>query len=337
MRRPRQTLGLLLLVTAAWLAAGRTWAQQTELDPSPALGCLTPAEALRPAPEYPFAAYKTSLAGRVKVALVFKTATSRPNVEVLETEGGDDFVDAVKEAVAGYRVPCLEAGKPARLVFNFVFKPDDRKVYSSAPTDAADGERRRLMDCAVQAQGSRSPVYPTDAQHDGTQGRVYAKLRFVAPDKPPEVELLFRESAKALARSVRFWLGNKRMPCLQGEPIAFSMGFEFKLGDAQYGFKPISLIDLLRSAKDLDKQVLSIDTRTMGCPFNLKLTYLQPQARNWVGQVGNYDPARAPLIEWLSKVELALPSDSLDTVFADTADVTVPCINLQLTPKEKTQ
>jgi hypothetical protein len=335
-------LRLPALLLPALLAAGSALAQTIELEPSAALACLAPAERARPTPEYPFDAYKRGQPGRVRVALVFRGSKLAPEVEVLAREGDDSFVAAVEAAVKVYRVPCLPLGQPARLLFDFVFRPDDSKVYwNEPPADAADVERKRLLACSVQIGGDRPINYPAAALRKEIQGRVYAKLRFVAPDKAPEFELYHRDEAAPLARAVRDWLNDKRLPCLQAEPLPATVVFIFKFEERrgktdEYGFKPLTLVELLRASKDLERLSLTLDTTTMGCPFDLKFTYLRPQLPNRVGQVSGYDPARAPLIEWLSWVELKLNDRALDSVFADTADLAVPCIKLQLNPQEKT-
>lgn len=328
---------LLAFGLLAILASGSALAQKTELAPSPAVTCMTPHH--HDGLEYPFKAYKSKKPGRVKVALNFDSPTGEPQVEVLEREGEDDgadFVNAVRQHVRTLRVPCLQPGQPVRLLLAFVFQTDRRKVTWSPPEDAADDTRRSLLKCVVHLNGQNAPDYPQRARNEGMQGRVFARLRFVAPDRPPEVELLHRPRMHRLAYAVGQWLEDRRMPCHAGGSINAEVEFIFSLGSDVFGFKALDLLSVIRATEGLETQALSINTADMGCPFELKLRYLKPWAPNLVGQVGAYDPAREPLMRWLSEVTLKLPDRTLDLIYADTADVAVPCIDLQLTPKEKT-
>ncbi len=328
----RLALGLLAAV-----ASSGALAQKTELAPSPAATCLTPNH--YDGLEYPFKAYKSKTPGRVKVALTFDSPTSAPDVEILERAGEDDgadFVRAVRQHVRTLRVPCLEAGQPVRLLLEFVFQTDRSKVSWSPPVDAADAGRRQLLKCVVHLDGQDAPDYPKRARDDELQGRVFARLRFVASDRPPEAELLHRPGAGQLARAVSQWLERRRMPCHTGGPIGADVEFAFSLNNAVYGFKALDLVSVIRATEGIEKQTLAINTQDMGCPFEVKLRYLQPLAPNQVGQVGAYDPAREPLTQWLRNVTLKLPHRTLDIIYADIADVAVPCLKIDLKPKEKT-
>lgn len=320
---------------ALW-ACSAAFAQKAELAPSAAVACLTPTEAERGGPEYPFNAYKESKAGRVKVALVFDGPAEAPRVEVLEQTGGDEFVEGVRQHVSRYRVPCRAPNSAARLLFDFEFRPDQRQVLWSAPTDAADAARRAMLGCVVRPFDTLASAYPEEARRWDVQGRVVARMRFVAPDQAPEVETYARPSAHELARVARRWVDRWRMPCLTGGPVDTQMLIIFQLNDARFGFPPMDLLSLMRAADGIERQSLSLDTRNMGCPFELKLQYLQPLLPNVVGEVGARDAAREPLLRWLRSVRLKLDAKTEDAVFADTADLAVPCVNIQLTPKEKT-
>ena len=122
-------------------------AQTVTPEPSAALTCLTRAPGAELGPEYPFKAWKEQRAGRVKVELVFTTADTRPEVIVQVAQGETSadgetrslVVDAVKDQARGYRVPCLDAqAGPARVVIDFVFKPDSQRASWEPPSDADD-------------------------------------------------------------------------------------------------------------------------------------------------------------------------------------------------------
>jgi hypothetical protein len=323
---------LWLLATLALPAP----AQQVTQEPSPALACLTPAAEARGLPQYPKAMLGSRRHGLVKVQLNFTSADRQPDGEVLEHEGGQAFLDAVEEHVHTWRVPCLDqVGGRARLAFEFVFRPDDRVVVPRAPVDSWHAAERDMLACVVNASGSKAPDYPIDAQRIGIEGRVVARLRFESATEPPSAELYSGRGAERLQSAVEDWVRHYRMPCHSGAPVTSLWTFMFHLdGNKPYGFKPMSLLSWMRQTKDLGKQTLQVDTTKMGCPFELQVRYLQPALASSVAEIDSYHPARGPLLDWLAQSELKLARRQLDSVFGDTAILSVPCMKLDLKPKE---
>lgn len=322
-------------------------AQQVTLEPSAAVLCLTPAVAERGAPEYPFVAFKRGQTGRVKVALTFTTPQTRPAVDVVLQEGGDEFVDAVKQHVRDFRVPCHDGGEtPVKLVFDFVFRADDRQVHWSPPVDADDPARKAQVACIAHQSGRKAPEYPPGVLRAGYQGRVLMRLRFESPDQPPVIETFVRRGVgggfaernleRALVSHVEQWAAGYRMPCHQGQPIATTFTFVFNmLEDQVYGFKPdLPLMSVLSMVRDIRKQRLAFDFNRMGCPFDVALQYRRPVQPNLVGEVGSQDPARRPFLAWLASVDFDLPEEALSSIYGDTAHFTVPCLKIDLQPQE---
>lgn len=321
-------------------------AQQVTLEPSAAVSCLTPAAAERGAPEYPFLAFKREHKGRVKVALSFTAPQARPDVEVLLQEGDGEFVDAVKQHVRDYRVPCHDGGAtPVQLVFDFVFRPDDRQVHWSPPFDTSDPARKAQLACIAHQSGEKAPEYPPTVLRAGYQGRVLMRLRFDSPDQPPVIETFARRSVgssfaernleRALASHVERWTAGYRMPCYQGSPISTTFTFVYVIEDQAYGFKPgLPLMSVLSMVRDIRKQRLAFDFNRMGCPFDVALQYRRPGMLNLVGEVGSHDPARRAFLEWLASADFDLPERTLSSIYGDTAHFTVPCLKIDLQPQE---
>jgi hypothetical protein len=312
-------------------------AQLTTLAPSAAVACMTPSVEERGVPEYPTMRYKSGQAGRVVAAATFQgnDLLPWPSIKIETLEGGDEFADAVKKHLRTLRVPCLPRDGKATLRFDFVFDPNSPRTFWRDPVDDADTGRRALLNCLVGTKGNNTPRYPPHAARAGIQGRVSATARYGAPDQAPEIKLHHRPSADVFAQRVEAWLQERRMPCFEGEPITVEVLFIFRLGTDVYGFRPMSLTQFMGNVKDIEKQRLDFDTSTMGCPFDLRLTYRQPDAPNRVGERGESNPARRPLLDWLAASTLNLNGNMLDSVYADTADITVPCAKIDLKPKEK--
>ena len=327
-----QRLGTATLMLGIF--AGSAGAQ-TRLEPSAALGCLWPADEERGEPDYPLHLYKRQQKGRVKAQVEFPGGPlGGPKVTVLESQGDADFVTSVERYLDKLRAPCLNRGETASITFDFVFDPVTHVVWS---TQDADSDRRKtILACMQSTKDSPRPEYPDNARRRNLQARVLARITFSAPDAPPEVELFHRPSAAPLAESVRTWIAGLRLPCHTGAPITATKEFVFVMERDAYGFRPLALPQLLSVTKDIAQQRLQLDTGTMGCPFQLRFVYRRPGLPNAVGEVGAADPRRRTLLSWLAGVELDLPEKTLDAVYGDSTELAVPCLKIDLTPKEKT-
>lgn len=332
--------GVLALLAAACAGAAAT-EPTTVIESSAASQCLQSADPKLAEPEYPFDEYKRAQSGRVVLALRFTAPDRAPEVEVLGSEGGEAFVGSVRRYAAALRVPCLAAGQTAALTQEYVFQTNQERVWIRRARDAQAGRREELLACRTHTRGERSPLYPISARREGISGNVFARLRYTAPDKPPELlQVAHVREAQALGRAVRFWVPGYRLPCMvpgQDEPVEMTMMFMFRFeGDEERGFLALTLPQFMQRVRGIDKQRLQLDTTTMGCPFDLLLTYRRPYMPNTVSSVDDVaEPAaREPLLVWLRDAELTLQGRLLAAVYGDTADITVPCIKIDLKPKE---
>ncbi len=325
-------LAALLVCTAA-SAAAQTLPVP---EPSPALSCLAVAPGEPDQPEYPFDLYKSGTPGRVKASVTLPGGLFGNKVEVLERDGDPAFAASSRSFLRALRAPCLKEGETVTLSYEFVFQPDRREVVWRRPTDNTDAERKAMAACIRHERGEKSPDYPTNARRREEEARLAAVLTFTSADAPPSMELMHRPSAESFAPAIRSWVAGLRMPCHAGGPVQLRYHYVFRLeGNSAFGFKPLTLLQVLAVSKGMRERELVLDTTTMGCPFDLKLSYLQPFRPNSVGEVGGSNPSRRPLLELLSNIELDLRGRELDSVFADTADVAVPCVKLNLKPQEK--
>jgi hypothetical protein len=333
----------LLLCAAAWTGAltaqapAQTSALDLTLAPSPALRCLNTGPAMEP--EYPFAPWKKGEGGRVLVEMSFTGRTLAPAVKVIENTGDPELATAVRAHVREFRVPCLEDAQiPLRLQQEYVFTPDQRRAQWTTPADLDDPVRREQLACVAATDGSKHPTYPDWARRIEAEGNVLAVMKFTAPDQPPEAVLHYHSrTTRELSASVEAWVQRLRMPCLKAAPVSASYTFMFRMeGKPPVGFRNISFMQFLRTVKGLDKQRASFDTQAMGCPFDIRLRYFQPYLPNSVGQLGETDSRRQPLLDWLSTLTLDINGRAMDAAIGDSATLTVPCLKLQLQPEEKT-
>lgn len=314
-------------------ASAATWAQVPVIDPSITLQCLKPAKAQRDALAYPFDAWKDGKGGRVQVELLFRSPDRGPAVSVLASDADDRLVDAVKFHVNTFRLPCVDRGvSQGRVILEYVFKPDSERVAASEPRDP-DVERRKAMwACVRHVSGEKSPAYPPDARGAERQGSVQTRLEFRSADTPPIAQVWSATGDGPLHTAVEEWVKGYRMDCHPGgERVAQEVQFRFRLeGAPALGFKPLTLMQLLPAVKGIRDQRLAFDFTQMGCPFDVRLTYLQPHAPNKVVQLDSFDPSRQPFVDWLQGIELNMRAKQLETLYADDLSLSVPCANITL-------
>jgi hypothetical protein len=320
-------------------AAHAVTVPELKLQPPPATACLTATDPRLPRPDYPFELLQRKQQGRVLVELSFSSPNRPPAVQVLEQEGGTAFVDEVQAHLRTLRLPCLNSAEgPVALRQEYFFRPDTRKVSYETLATPTTPRQKALQACIKMPESDFS--YPTRAQRDGVQGRLFALLKFNAPDQPPEVKLHHMNSASVFARTVTSWAQGYRLPCFEpgsDTPVWLSTVFIFRLdGSGGFGFHAMRLQDFMGLTKGIQTQSLQLDTTPMGCPFDVRLTYLRPGVPNDVGTVGPATPeqaqARAPLIAWLRDAELNLRSEQLASVYADIGHIQVPCLQIDLKP-----
>jgi hypothetical protein len=328
-------LAFALLMAAGWGAAP-AGAQQVDVPVSAAARCLTVREGAAEAPEYPFDAFKRGERGAVQVLLEFNAADSPPKLTIQENLGDSDFVDAVRRHARDLRVPCLKPGEgPARLIRDYVFRPDDRRVHWFSAVDADAAATGQSLRCVRHAKGAEKPRYSILAIQAEIRGRVVAELRFDSADKPPQAIIHARPGARELASSVEAWVKELRMPCHVAGVVTGHWTFKYLLeGDTAYGFRDLPFRTLVGSTVGIERQRLEFDTTRMACPFEVDFQFRQPHLRNRVGEVGERHPERRALLEWMETIDLRANSRSLDSIYGDTTRITVPCIRIDLKPKE---
>lgn len=318
----------------AWALPCVVWAQDVQLAESAAVRCLTPVAADRGAPDYPDNAWRHGVAGRMLVELTFHHPQASPFVQVLERQASDELVDAVREHVRGFRVPCLAvADGPVRLRQEYVFSPSYRGVQATAPTDAADLERRRMLKCLRTLPGAQPPDYPAAALRKELQGRVVVQMRFDAADQPPQVKVHARPSAEVFRTAAEAWARQQRVPCHTGGPLESEATLIYRLDPSpNFGFRDVSLRQFVGAVRGIRSQQLHFDFGDMACPFRLRLNYRQPALRNTVTDIDPPHPARTAFMEWLRNAELVLNDKLQDAVFADSLVLDVPCGQINLQP-----
>mgnify|MGYP000715211596 CR=1 FL=1 len=95
--------------------------------------------------------------------------------------------------------------------------------------------------------------------------------------------------------------------------------------------KDMGLVPFLQSVDRKSLGTPKFDTNTMGCPFEVKVTLLQPHAPNTVRELVRSEPSRKDFLQWISTLRFKYPEGFERYLVGDTTTVTVPCMALDLT------
>jgi hypothetical protein len=321
--------GLLVLLAAVSFAHAQS---APTLQPSAASQCLTAKGGPIPPLQYPDNALRRKDQGEISIELSFAGPDAAPRVRLLNSEPViDDLEWAVRGHVDAFRVPCMKAGDPpVTMRQTYVFIPNDgRKVMSTVPADQDDAAREKSMRCIKHIERTTRPTYPVGALRRDEQGKVIAVHRFTGADAPPEVQIDAASHA-ALRTSVESYASGLRMPCLQDQPVSVYINYIFRIdGGSRTLLRDLALQTLVRGLKR-PLPPAYFDFTTMGCPFDLRLSYYRPHRRNVVSELENTNPARAAFMDWLSMVTLSLDSANNTAILGDQITVSVPCGKLDL-------
>lgn len=331
-------LATVALLVLGLFAPGTRAQIAVELPPSPLVDCLAMTPGAPRKPTYPEHLFERKDGGRVVVKLSFAGPTDAPEIEFERGPGLSELSElraAVRDFVREFRMPCMPSEGPVATVRQtYDFVPNDgRQVYWRRPTDL-DEQRLMQLRCLRPGKGPL-PKYPIEARKADWQGTVVARLRFASPQDSPEVTVLANPGGPRfrgeLDREVIEYAQTYRMPCFRGAPLDAVVFFLFKLdGGSRVVLRDVTLVDFLAVTRDIDKANVYFDTTQMSCPFDLRVVPRMPFASNMVMEVEGSNPARQPLVEWLSQRTLNLPEHQANRVLMQSMTVTVPCIVLRL-------
>jgi hypothetical protein len=322
-----------LVAVLLFAAAAVARAQTTVAAPSAAERCLTRGEGT---PAYPPQALEVRASGRVLVELEFAAPDASPRLGKIEAQS-DEFADAfersVREFIKAYRVPCLRADEKSLLKQEFVFSPHDlRGVTMLTAQDEQSARAQRLRRCMLHQRPDDKPAYPLVESSRGRQGTAVVRAEFVSPDEPARVTVLDDGGSHWFGEVARKHALGYRLPCHDGAgAVDVVQLYVFKMdGGDRVVIKDMGLLSLLRNLKGIRSTSLYFDFHTMGCPFDLRFTAMQPHALNQVGEMGAPNPERRFFLEWLSRQQLDMPQRELNALLGQSALVSVPCTVLRL-------
>jgi hypothetical protein len=333
MKFPRFTLPVfaVLLLTACLKLQAR--ADEPELATSPALSCLTREPGSAEKPEYPERELTLRESARISIKLVFTRPDKAPDIKFDDPDANADFADSTRSYARGYRLPCLKPGEAAvTLKQEYYFDPNDgRKVMKSQLSDAADEEKKTELACMTRVDKRKKPHYPDYAERMGQSGKFLIEFTFTEPDKAPDIKWLAKSKGDSLKDAIEQFVADYRLPCLGKEPITATMQYNFILEGATdfTVFKDMTLKQFLSHTKDIPPSSY-FDLNHMTCPFDVRVQYMRPYIRNHVVEIESSDPARKPLLEWLSELTLNLTPQQSLSVMGESFNLQIPCGTVDL-------
>jgi hypothetical protein len=339
-------MNALRVTASALLALGElVWAcpaaaQTTVVAPSPAQRCLTRGGLILGTPAYPQEAFAAKVGARVVVDLEFASATAAPEVRKIDAGDADSryaraFTDEVRRFIGDYRVPCLPASETTSLRQEFAFLPQDGRPVSMW-SSMSEQQRRagRMGGCMRHIKPGTTPDYPMNDLRREQQGTVVVRAEFADGDSAPKLTVLDDGGSRALAESSREFAEGYRLPCHdKAGAVDFVQLYIFKIdGGARVVLKDMPLLSLLGNVKGIRSANVYFDLNTMGCPFDVRFTPMQPHAPNGVGEIGDTNTERRFFLDWLTRLQIDLPQRQLNAVTGQNAVISVPCTILRLGP-----
>jgi hypothetical protein len=293
--------------------------------------CLFPALGERAKPEYPEEALRNKQGGRVDAEFTFSSPDVAPDVR-FTSESPEGMLASVKAYARQLRVPCLGKGDaPVALKQTFDFVPNDgRKVAWTAPVEPANLRRKAEFECMT-ADSTLRPEYPASSLRDNHEGVVVARVRFTAPDKPPVVEFLDNGGDGHFVRAVSPFMDSMRSPCLQGAPLDTMFRYRFIIdGSPRPVLNDLDLRHFIATVKAVPPGSAYFDTQLMKCPFDVRITLLQPWEPNLVQELEEDVPARHAFLDWMSQREFDLPPRKTNGLLGQEMVVHIPCAIIDL-------
>lgn len=284
----------------------------------------------------------------VRLVLQFSDPKAEPEVTVGFNSGEQSFADAAIAFGKRNRLDCVSQGKqPLRYTqeLQFVAGEEPKGVawpirYISekrvAESDAgcfkgADGKPRipnKLPWSSVITGSNVSQPSPDDLE----PRTVIVKLAFSGPEAAPQASILFSRAGKRFEAAVLDYVADHRWSCMKAgdPPFEAVQVFRFVYEGHEQAPAKLTLQQFLGAVDKVSEHKAYFDFRTMGCPFSVRMTYLQPFMSNEVVEVGDANPNRREFVHWLAKANVKTELNAGNKLVDRDFEVSVPCLVLDL-------
>ena len=165
-------------------------------------------------------------------------------------------------------------------------------------------------------------------------GNVVLRMKFAQADAAPEVEVLYSARHHLLAKTGVSMAQEYRMHCekpLAG-PVYATQTIRLRTDGAQgAALKDMAFVPFIQSLDRASLGKVKFDLNTMSCPFDVKVTLIEPFAENTIAEAEARDPNRQEFLAWLRKLVFKYPAETERFLVGESTKVTVPCMVLDLT------
>ncbi len=179
-----------------------------------------------------------------------------------------------------------------------------------------------------------SGIRPFPSGNRTPAGNVVVRMKFVQSDAPPEVEVLYSARHHLLASTGASMALEYRMHCEKplAAPVYATQTVRLRTADAQgAAVKDMAFVPFLQSLDRASLGKVKFDLNTMSCPFDVKVTLIEPFAENTIAEAEARDPNRQEFLSWMRKVVFKYPPQNERFLVGESTKVTVPCMVLDLT------
>nr|WP_295769003.1 hypothetical protein [Rhodoferax sp.] len=179
-----------------------------------------------------------------------------------------------------------------------------------------------------------SGIRPFPSGNRTPAGNVVVRMKFVQSDAPPEVEVLYSARHHLLASTGASMAQEYRMHCEKplAAPVYATQTVRLRTADAQgAAVKDMAFVPFLQSLDRASLGKVKFDLNTMSCPFDVKVTLIEPFAENTIAEAEARDPNRQEFLSWMRKVVFKYPPQNERFLVGESTKVTVPCMVLDLT------
>ncbi|MBE2241267.1 MAG: hypothetical protein IAE86_00805, partial [Burkholderiaceae bacterium] len=244
----------------------------------------------------------------VRLVLQFSEPMVEPEVTVGFNSGDPAFADAAIAVAKAQRLACAQRGKqPLRYTQELQFVDGEvpkgvvwpiRSINERRAADgdatcfkSADGRPRfpNKLPWNGLVPGSNLAALPPDDVQPKT---IIAKLEFSGPNVAPKATILFSRGGKRFDAAVLDYVAEHRWSCMKAgdPPVEAVQVFNYVFDGHEPTPVALTLQQFLGAVDKVSEKKAYFDFRTMGCPFSMRMTYLQPFMSNEVVEVGDANP-----------------------------------------------
>lgn len=269
----------------------------------------------------------------VRVRLDFADLNAAPEVSVIYNSGKQAYADAVVRRASKYRLSCWEnASAPWAGIQDFQFTPESPRPVLISYVRPALVDGPSSARCV--ATGDSPPSVRATlsermgiSQKERRSGAVLVKIKFLSGDSPPSTEVVASTAGSGNEKTVLDHVSGYRWLCAgqTQSSLVFSQLFVF-------GIDPVvtTLRQFIGLLDEASVRGPRFDFTSMNCPFEVRMTYLQPYLPNSISGTRGADNHRLAFDGWLQSVKFRPELTAGNRMVGRDLQFQAPCAILDL-------